>query len=676
MENPLLEPFDLAPFSRIETPHFKPAFEKALEQARAEVDAIAGNPEPPTFSNTVAALDYAGYQLERISSIFFNLNSAETNREIQSLAQEISPMLAAFGNDITLNEPLFKRIKAVYEQPGREALTAEQQMLLERKFRHFRRNGALLKEQDKIRLREIDGELSRLKLTFGEHVLEETQKFELHLTDASDLKGLPESAREAARMLAKSRDREGWVFTLDYPSYLPLMKYSENRELRKKMALAFGSRGFHGDELDNRETLLKIANLRYERARLLRYRNHAHSVLEERMAKSPDTVSQFLDDLLEKALPAARRELEELSDFAQKRDALTGLEKWDSAYYSEKLKQEKFSLDEEELKPYFELEKVLGGMFQVAGNLFGLRFEEDPSIDTYHEEVKTYRVFDASGAAVAVFYGDFHPRPGKRAGAWMTSYKPQFRKEGQNERPHVSIVCNFTRPTETTPSLLTFSEVTTLFHEFGHALHGMLADSTYPGLSGTSVYWDFVELPSQIMENWCYEPEALSIFARHYQTGEVIPTELVDRIRASSNFLEGMATVRQLSFGMLDMAWHGRDPKDVTDVKAHEVKAFGRTQLFPDHPESCMSTSFSHIFQGGYSAGYYSYKWAEVLDADAFAYFKEKGIFNREVARKFRDHILSRGGTEDPMDLYVRFRGREPRLEPLLERAGLLNKSA
>jgi peptidyl-dipeptidase Dcp len=676
MENPLLEPFDLAPFSRIKTSHFKPAFENALQHARAEVDAIATNPGAPTFENTVAALDYAGYQLERISSIFFNLNSAETNKEIQSLAQEISPMLAAFGNDITLNEPLFKRIQAVYEETDRQTLTAEQQMLLERKFRHFRRNGALLQENDKLRLREIDGELSRLKLTFGEHVLEETQKFELHLTDASDLNGLPESAREAARLLAKSRDREGWIFTLDYPSYLPFMKYSEKRELRKKMALAFGSRGFHGDEIDNRETLLKIANLRYERAVLLGYRNHAHFVLEERMAKSPDTVSQFLDDLLKKSLPAARREFEELSDFANKKDSVKNLEKWDSAYYSEKLKQERFSLDEEELKPYFELGKVLGGMFHVAGNLFGLSFEEDPSIDTYHEEVQTYRVFDASGTGVAVFYADFHPRPGKRAGAWMTSYKPQFRKEGQNERPHVSIVCNFTRPTETTPSLLTFNEVTTLFHEFGHALHGMLANSTYPGLSGTSVYWDFVELPSQIMENWCYEPEALSIFARHYQTGAVIPRDLVERIRASSNFLEGMATVRQLSFGMLDMAWHGRNPGEVTDVKTYEHQAFGATQLFPDHPETCMSTSFSHIFQGGYSAGYYSYKWAEVLDADAFAYFKEKGIFDQEVAGKFREHILSRGGTEDPMELYVRFRGREPRLEPLLERAGLLKKSA
>ncbi|MEJ2583719.1 MAG: M3 family metallopeptidase [Robiginitalea sp.] len=676
MENPLLEPFDLAPFSKIKTQHFKPAFEKALKQARAEVDAIADNSEPPTFENTVAALDYAGYQLERISSIFFNLNSAETNREIQTLAQEISPMLAAFGNDITLNEALFKRVQAVYEQTGQDTLTPEQQMLLERKFRHFRRNGALLSEEDKKRLRQIDEELSRLKLTFGEHILEETQKFELHLTAESDLRGLPESEREAARMLAKAREKDGWVFTLDYPSYLPFMKYSDKRELRKQMALAFGSRAFHGDALDNRETLLKIANLRYERARLLGYENHAHFVLEERMAKSPDSVRQFLEDLQGKALPAARQEFKELSDFAKNRDSLGGLEKWDSAYYSEKLKQEKFSLKEEELKPYFELGRVLHGMFEIAGNLYGLRFEEDTAIDTYHEEVKAYNVFDASGSEMAVFYGDFHPRPGKRAGAWMTSYKPQFRKEGRNERPHVSIVCNFTRPTESTPSLLTFTEVTTLFHEFGHALHGMLADTTYPGLSGTSVYWDFVELPSQIMENWCYEPEALSIFARHYQSGEVIPEELIKRIRASANFLEGMATVRQLSFGKLDMAWHGGNPEGITDVKVYEQEAFGPTQLFPDHPETCMSTSFAHIFQGGYSAGYYSYKWAEVLDADAFAYFREKGIFNREVAQKFRQNILSQGGTEDPMALYVRFRGREPRLEPLLERAGLLRKSA
>ncbi|MEJ2162597.1 MAG: M3 family metallopeptidase [Robiginitalea sp.] len=676
MENPLLKPFDITPFSGIRTEHFKPAFQTALEKAREEINTIAGSSEPPTFENTVVALDFSGQQLDRIASVFFNLNSAETNKEIQSLAQEISPMLAAFSNDITLNESLFKRIHQVYEHCEREALSPEQQMLLERKFRHFRRNGALLTEEDKKHLRKIDEELSRLKLTFGEHVLEETQKFEMHLTDEASLKGLPESAVEAARMLAKSKDKDGWIITLDYPSYLPFMKYSEVRKLRKELALAFGSRGFHGDALDNRETLLRIAQLRYERAVLLGFGSHAHFVLEERMAKNPGEVQKFLEDLLEKALPAAERELQELSEFAQNRDSISALEKWDSSFYSEKLKQKKFDLNEEELKQYFELNKVLKGMFQVAGDLFGIHFEADPSIETYHEEVLTFRVYDETEEFIALFYADFHPRPGKRAGAWMTSYKPQFRKAGKNERPHVSIVCNFTRPTEHTPSLLTFNEVTTLFHEFGHALHGMLADTTYPGLSGTSVYWDFVELPSQIMENWCYQPQALSIFARHYKSGEVIPAELVKKIKASSNFLEGMATVRQLGFGLLDMAWHGRNPGNVTDLKAFEAEAFGPTQLFPDHSETCMSTSFSHIFQGGYSAGYYSYKWAEVLDADAFAYFQKQGIFNREVARRFREHILSKGGTEDPMELYVRFRGRKPGVEALLERAGLLRNTA
>jgi len=676
MENPLLQPFDITPFSRIKTEHFKPAFESAISKAREEIDAIASHTEPPTFENTIAALDFAGYQLDRISSIFFNLNSAETNKEIQILAQEISPLLAAFSNDITLNQALFERVKAVHETADRKILNAEQQMLLDRKFRHFRRNGALLSEKDKKRLRQIDEELSTLKLTFGEHVLEETQKFKMHLTDASHLEGLPDSAVEAARLLAKNQDKEGWVFTLDYPSYLPFMKYAEDRDLRRELAVAFGSKGFHGDSLDNRETLLKIAQLRHERACLLGYSSHAHFTLEERMARSAEGVEKFLEDLLEKAMPAAQRELEELQEFARKRDSISQLEKWDSAFYSEKLKRQKYNLDEEELKQYFELNNVLLGMFEVAGKLFGIRFEEDATIETYHEEVRAFRVLDESDVFVALFYADFHPRPGKRAGAWMTSYKSQFRRDGKNERPHVSIVCNFTRPTEQTPSLLSFNEVTTLFHEFGHALHGMLADSTYPGLSGTSVYWDFVELPSQIMENWCYQPEALTIFARHYQNGEVIPQELVDRIKASSNFLEGMATIRQLGFGLLDMAWHSQNPEGVTDVKGFEREAFGSTQLFPDHPQTCMSTSFSHIFQGGYAAGYYSYKWAEVLDADAFAYFKEEGIFNREVAWRFREHILSKGGTEDPMELYVRFRGREPKVEALLERAGLLKAGA
>ena len=454
------------------------------------------------------------------------------------------------------------------------------------------------------------------------------------------------------------------------------MKYAENRELRKELSIAFGSKGFHKDELDNQENVLKIVKLRHERARLLGYDTHAHFVLEERMAETPQRVIDFLDELLEKAKPAAQEEFEELSRFAKKTDGVDQLESWDSAYYSEKLKQERFSLDDEKLKPYFKLENVIAGVFKVAEKLFGLHFKEVHEIEKYHEEVKTYEVYDRSNHLVSLFYADFHPRPGKRGGAWMTSYKAQYIRDGKNSRPHISNVCNFTKPTETKPSLLTFNEVTTLFHEFGHALHGMLANTNYPSLSGTSVYWDFVELPSQIMENWCYEKEALSLFAHHYETGELIPMELVEKIKASATFQQGMATMRQLGFALLDMAWHGNDPSDIDTVKDYETHAFKSTRLFPEIPQTCMSTAFAHIFQGGYSSGYYSYKWAEVLDADAFAYFKEHGIFDKKVADKFKDNVLSKGGTEDPMTLYKRFRGAEPRIEPLLERAGLSKRTA
>ncbi|TDQ28966.1 M3 family metallopeptidase [Zeaxanthinibacter enoshimensis] len=673
--NPLLSPFDTAPFSQIKNEHFMPAIEKALAEARAEIDAITGNKEEPTFENTIEALEFAGQQLDRISSVFFNLNSAETNEEIQKLAQEISPMLTEFGNDITLNQPLFKKVKKVYEQIDSLELTAEQRTLLDRKYKSFTRNGANLPEEKKSRLREIDAELAKLKLTFGEHVLAETKKYELHLTDEKDLDGLPEDEKDAAKQLAESRNKDGWLITLDYPSYIPFMKYANNRELRKELAIAFGSKCFHGDELDNREIILRIVNLRQERAELLGYDNHAHFVLEERMAETPDKVAEFLDELAEKAKPAAEREFKELADFAYQRDGIETLQKWDGAYYSEKLRQKLFDLDDEKLKPYFKLEQVISGVFKVAEKLFGLRFREVTDIDTYHEEVKTYRVYDQEDRFISVFYADFHPREGKRGGAWMTSYKPQYIRNGENVRPHISNVCNFTRSTSKKPSLLTFNEVTTLFHEFGHGLHGMLADTTYPSLSGTSVYWDFVELPSQIMENWCYEPEALQLFAMHYETGEVIPSELVERIKESAAFQEGMATLRQLSFAKLDMAWHSEDPKTISDVKEFELKAFEGTQLYPETPETCMSTSFSHIFQGGYASGYYSYKWAEVLDADAFAVFKKEGIFSAATGSKFREHILSKGGTLHPMELYKKFRGSEPSIEPLLERAGLLQKT-
>jgi len=671
-QNPLLQPFDTAPFSQIKNAHFKPAFEQAIANARAEIDTITANTEAPTFENTIEALEFAGQQLDRISSIFFNLNSAETNDVIQAIAQEVSPLLSEFGNDITLNEELFKRVKIVYENKNALVLTPEQQTLLDKKYKSFSRNGANLPENKKQQLRDIDKKLAKLKLTFGENVLAETNKYTLHITDEKDLAGLPDHAKEAAAQTAEEMGKQGWVITLQYPSYIPFMTYADNRELRKKLAIASGAKGFQNNEHDNQKNVLEIAKLRHQRAQLLGYNTHAHFVLEERMAENPQKVEGFLQELLEKAKPAAKREFEELSAFAKKTDDIDQLQKWDSAYYTEKLKQERFDLDDEKLKPFFKLENVIEGAFTIASKLYGIKFTEVFDVDTYQEDVKTFRVKDTNGHDIAIFYADFHPRPGKRGGAWMTSYKPQYVKDGKNERPHISIVCNFTKPGKTKPSLLTFNEVTTLFHEFGHALHGMLANTTYPSLSGTSVFWDFVELPSQILENWCYEKEALELFAKHYETGESLPMELIEKIKASFSFMEGMQTLRQLSFGLLDMGWHGSDPSAIKDVKTKEENAFGDTQLFPDIAENCMSTSFSHIFQGGYSSGYYSYKWAEVLDADAFAYFMEKGIFNSEVAAKFKEHILSKGGIEHPMTLYKRFRGKEPNPNALLKRAGLI----
>jgi len=672
MKNPLLESFNLAPFSLIQSDHFLPAIKNAILIAKQEVDLIIKDPDIPTFSNTIEKLDYSGELLDRVTSIFFNLNSAETNEDIQKIAQQASPLLSEFRNDIALNTDLYKRIERVYTQKDQLDLTPEQSTLLEKRYKSFSRNGANLADDKKEQLREIDKNLSKLSLQFGENILAETNKYELLLTDEKDLAGLPEGAKEGAKALAASKEQKGWMITLDYPSYIPFMTYAENRELRKKLSLAFGSKGFNNDTLDNQQIVLKIANLRHTRANILGYPSHANYVLEERMAQTPEKVFSFLNEILEKAKPAAEREFKQLEKFAKELDGIDQLQKWDSAYYSEKLKQKLFDLDDEKLKPYFKLENVIDGVFKVASNLFGLNFEETDQADTYHEEVKTYNVTDTDGHFVALFYADFHPRPGKRNGAWMTSYKPQMRKEGTNIRPHVSIVCNFTKPTPSKPSLLTFNEVTTLFHEFGHALHGMLANTTYPGLSGTSVFWDFVELPSQVLENWCYEKEALALFAKHYETEEVIPMELVKKIKESATFMEGMSTMRQLSFGLLDMSWHSQNPENITDVKAHEKNIFAATSLYPDVAENCMSTAFSHIFQGGYSAGYYSYKWAEVLDADAFEYFKEQGIFNKEIGAKFKDHVLSKGGTENPMTLYKRFRGQEPKPEALLKRAGLM----
>ncbi|SEP97320.1 M3 family metallopeptidase [Flavobacterium urocaniciphilum] len=660
-----------APFSKIKIEEYLNAFQQNIEKARDEIDAIINSTETPTFENTIEALDYSGQELDRLSSIFFNLNSAETSDEMQKIAQEVTPLITEFGNDIALNEDLFKRVKAVYDDRTNLKLSTEQATLLDKKYKGFARNGALLSEDKKTRLREIDTELAKLSLTFGENVLAETNNYQLHITNESDLKGLPEGAKEAAADLAKSKNVEGWIFTLDFPSYVPFVTYIDNRELRKELAIAYGKKSFQNNDFNNEEIVKKIVALRHERANLLGYETHAHFVLEERMAQSPTKVLSFLNDILEKAKPAAKREFEQLSNFAKELDGIEKLEKWDGAYYSEKLKQKLFNLDDEVLKPYFKLENVLNGAFTVAEKLFGITFHEVFDIDKYHPDVQTFEVLDENKNLVAIFYADFFPRKGKRNGAWMTSFKPQYIKGGTNERPHVSNVCNFTPPTSTKPSLLTFNEVTTLFHEFGHGLHGMLANTTYPSLSGTSVFWDFVELPSQVMENWCYEPEALALFAKHYETGEIIPQEYVEKIKESASFLEGMATLRQLSFGLLDMEYHGKN-QAIENVKAFEKQAMGDTSLYPDVAENCMSVSFSHIFQGGYSSGYYSYKWAEVLDADAFAYFQENGIFNREIATKFKDNILSKGGTEHPMELYKKFRGQEPKPDALLKRAGLI----
>ena len=666
--NPLLQDFNTAPFSKISNDNYKPAIQKGIEIAKLEIDAITDNSNEPTFENTTVALDFSGEKLNRITSIFFNLNSAETNDEIQKIAQEVSPWLSEFGNDITLNTALFARVKAVFNVKETLDLSPEQTMLLDKQYKSFARNGANLNEEDKSKLREIDAKLSTLSLKFGENVLAETNAFELHITNENDLAGLPESEKEAA----KSKDKEGWVFTLDYPSYIPFLTYIDNRELRKKMAIAAGKKGFQDNSFNNEGVVLEIVNLRHQRANLLSYKTHAHFVLEERMAETPENVIAFSNNLLEKAKPAAIKEFNNLEAYAKKLDGIDQLQKWDGAYYSEKLKKELFDLDQEILKPYFKLENVISGVFEIANRLFDLQFKEVSNIDKYHEDVKTFNVTDTKGNFVAVFYADFHPRKGKRNGAWMTSYKSQQIKNNINERPHVSIVCNFTKPTETKPSLLTFNEVTTLFHEFGHALHGMLANTTYNSLSGTSVSWDFVELPSQVLENWCFEKEALELFAKHYETGEVIPMNYVEKIKESASFHEGMQTLRQLSFGLLDMQWHGQDPTEISSVKVFENGAFADTKLYPDVAENVMSTAFSHIFQGGYSAGYYSYKWAEVLDADAFEYFLEEGIFNKEVATKFKENVLSKGGTEKPMELYKRFRGKEPKPDALLKRAGLI----
>jgi len=664
-------PYGTPPFHLFRTVDFKPAAENAIHDATREIDAIASNQQPPDFSNVIAALDNAGRKLSLITAALFNLNSAESSRELQTVAQEISPLLARFSNDITLNEKLFARVKSVYDNRENSALNREETMLLQKHYRSFIFGGAGLDAVKKTRFRQISEELAHLQLKFEENVLEETNAFELHILDLVDLSGLPEGLREMAATEAKDKNKEGWIFTLHAPSYIPFMKYADNRELREKMFRAYGSRSFHGNEHDNQILAARIANLRLELSGLLGFKNYAELALVDRMAASAEKALAFLSELHAASVDAAKRDVGRVTAFARNYGFNGKLERWDWAYYSEKLQKELFNIDDEILKPYFVLENAEKGIFSLATELYGITFRPAPEIPVYHNEVKCFEVFDECGNFLSVLYIDYFPRPGKNGGAWMTSYREQHMENGSDIRPLISIVANFTRPTSTRPSLLTFNEVTTFLHEFGHSLHGMLTRCTYESISGTSVARDFVELPSQFMENFAYEKDWLRKWARHYITGEIIPDNFIDKVKESSTYNEGYACNRQLGFGFLDMAWHTINCEFVGNISDFERSILSKTELLPPVDETIISTAFTHIFGGGYAAGYYGYKWAEVLDADAFEFFRENGIFSRECAASFRKYILEKGGSEEPSVLYRNFRGKEPSLEPFLVRSGL-----
>ena len=676
MQNPLLAtyhtPYHTAPFHLIKTEHYEPAILKGMEMHNEEIEAIINNPEQPTFHNTIVALERSGATLDRTATIFGNLLSAETSDELQAIAQRVMPQLSEHSNNISLNEKLFARIKAVYDSAESTQLNQEDRVLLDKTYDGFIRNGANLPEADKERFRQISSELSVLTLQFSQNNLNETNSYELPLT-LEQLDGIPESVIEAYAQTAKEKDKEGYVVTLHAPSFVPFMKYSRNRELRKQLYMAYNTQCIKDNENNNTEIVKKLVNLRLERAQLLGFQTAADYVLTKRMAENSLNVNQLLNQLLEAYTPTAHKEVAEVVALAKElEDEDFELMPWDWAYYSEKLKEKRFNLNEEELRPYFELGKVIEGVFGLATRLYGITFKKNGEIPVYHPDVETYEVYDEDQELLAILYTDFHPRTSKRSGAWMTSFKEQWKDENGNSRPHVSITMNFTKPSANKPALLTFSEVNTFLHEFGHALHGMFANTTYQSLSGTNVYWDFVELPSQIMENFAIEKEFLNTFAKHYQTNEPIPAEMIQRIVDASNFNVAYACLRQLSFGLLDMAWYTRTEPFEGDVRTYEKEAWAKTQLLPNVPEACMTVQFSHIMAGGYSAGYYSYKWAEVLDADAFSLFKEKGIFNKEVANSFRKHVLSKGGTEHPMALYKRFRGQSPDIQALLKRNGIV----
>ena len=666
-------PHGTVPFDQIKLEHYEPAIVEGMARQKAEIDAIINNPDEPTFANTVEPYELSGEMLERTTTVFGNQLSANTCDELQELANKLMPMLSEHENDISLNEQLYARIKKVYDNRANEQLNAEQQKLLEDIYIGFTRNGANLNDEQKATFREITKQLSLLSLQFSNNLLKETNDYQMHLTDKADLKGLPESAIEAARETAEEKGLEGWVFTLKAPSYSPFMTYAANRELRQQLYMAYNTRCTHDNAQNNMEVVKQLANLRMQVAQLLGYKTYADYALERRMALDQTHVYKLLNDLLDAYTPTAHKEIEEVQALAQELEGNDfKLMPWDLGYYSHKLKERKFNLDNEKLRPYFELSNVKKGVFGLATRLYGITFKENKDIPVYHPDVNAYEVFDKDGSYLAVFYADFYPRKGKQGGAWMTEFKGQWiTRKGENSRPHVSVVMNLTKPTEKKPALLTLSEVETFLHEFGHSLHGMFANTRFESLSGTNVWWDFVELPSQFMENYAIEKDFLRTFAFHYQTGEPIPDDIIDRIHKSRNFLAGYNCLRQVSFGLLDMAYYTKKDAFTDEILPFEKKAWEKAIISPQLQDTCMTVQFSHIMAGGYAAGYYSYKWAEVLDADAFSMFKENGIFNQDTAQSFRDNILSRGGTEHPMTLYTRFRGRKPTIDALLKRNGI-----
>ena len=673
--NPFFEtyktPHETIPFNEIKTEHFFPAFEEAMKQHTIEVDTIINNSEIPTFENTIVALERSGSLLTKVSSPFYNLLGSETNDELQAIAEKISPIVTEHSNSIILNEKLFARVKNVYLQKDKLILTPEQQMLLKDTYEGFTNNGANLSEGDKVIYRELSKEISMLTLQYEQNVLKETNNYKLLITDKSLLSGIPADLMEMLASTAKKAGKEGWILTLKTTCYVPFMKYADNRDLRREIYMAYVSKCMLGGEFDNRENVVKIVNVRLKIANILGYKSFAEYELIDRMAENTTKVYDLLDKLLNAYKPEAEKEYSEVQNYADKNGAYFKIQPWDWSYYSEKYKDEKYSVNDEMLKPYFELESVKKGVFGLATRLYGINFTKNPTIQVYHTEVDAYDVTDENGKYLAVLYTDFHPRDGKRAGAWMNDFKAQSMSGKIDNRPQVTVVMNFTRPTDTKPALLTYDELKTFLHEFGHSLHGMLTKCTYESLSGTNVYRDFVELPSQIMENWASEKEFLDGFAKHYLTGEIIPAELIQKIKASENFNNAYFCLRQLSFCYLDMSWHTIEKPFQGDVIEYEKQAMASTQILPMIPGTGMSPTFSHIFSGGYSAGYYSYKWAEVLDADAFSVFSKNGIFDKKTADSFRQNILTKGGTEHPMILYKRFRGQEPTIDAILKRDGI-----